>query len=467
MRIKLQVVIDDEHNGTTVEDIIVLEKPANIDQTIGLSLAELKRLLKQLQVHIVNQPARQYFQSNRCCPHCNRKRRIKDTYTVQHRSLFGIVTLPSKRLYSCQCRPKKAKTFNPLKHWLRDHNSPELLYIEAKWASLMPFGVTANLFKDLLPVSEMTNATTVRNHLYQIARRQEQTLKETPEPVVDCSSDGALLGKPDKPLTVGIDGGYVRDCHNKKTHFEVIVAKSFSKAQSPKRLGFVRRKENDPQHRLMTLLKSQGMQPHQQTTFLSDGADNLRELQYCMYPESEFVLDWFHVSARITVLNQYAKGLIKSDSQIGHTLLDDLESTKHYLWHGNTDKAIDLLEDRHLNCADDDITYKRQQKLLKHLKELSVYIQKNAKLIPNYGEKHRCGETISTAFVESTVNEVISKRMVKKQQMQWSTQGAHHLLQTRTAVLNGELRDQFEQWYPSLKVDDGPSEDEEELSMVA
>jgi hypothetical protein len=47
------------------------------------------------------------------------------------------------------------------------------------------------------------------------------------------------LPKPGKPLTVGIDGGYVRDCENKKTNFEVIVAKSFSKTKAPKRLGFV------------------------------------------------------------------------------------------------------------------------------------------------------------------------------------------------------------------------------------
>jgi hypothetical protein len=37
--------------------------------------------------------------------------------------------------------------------------------------------------------------------------------------------------------------------------------------------------------------------------------------------------------------------------------------------------------------------------------------------IVNYGDRYRNGETISTAFVESTVNEVISKRFVKKQQM--------------------------------------------------
>jgi hypothetical protein len=39
----------------------------------------------------------------------------------------------------------------------------------------------------------------------------------------------------------------------------------------------------------------------------------------------------------------------------------------------------------------------------------------------NYGERRRAGETISTSFVESAVNQVISKRMVKKQQMRWSS----------------------------------------------
>jgi hypothetical protein len=35
------------------------------------------------------------------------------------------------------------------------------------------------------------------------------------------------------------------------------------------------------------------------------------------------------------------------------------------------------------------------------------------------------GETISTAFVESTINQVVSRRFVKKQQMQWTLKGAH------------------------------------------
>ncbi len=55
-----------------------------------------------------------------------------------------------------------------------------------------------------------------------------------------------------------------------------------------------------------------------------------------------------------------------------------------------------------------------------------------------------------TATAEATVNQVISRRMVKKQQMRWSPRGAHLLLQARTRVLNDDLADDFARWYPGL-----------------
>jgi hypothetical protein len=58
---------------------------------------------------------------------------------------------------------------------------------------------------------------------------------------------------------------------------------------------------------------------------------------------------------------------------------------------------------------------------------------------------------ISTSFVESTDDELISKRMVKKQQMRWTKEGAHLLLQTRFKTLVGDLRDKFVEWYPGME----------------
>ena len=83
--------------------------------------------------------------------------------------------------------------------------------------------------------------------------------------------------------------------------------------------------------------------------------------------------------------------------------------------------------------------------------EFEIYIRNNQEFIPNFGERYRQGEMISTAFVESTINQVVSRRFVKKQQMQWTLKGAHLLLQTRTKVLNNELEDVFRRWFPRFR----------------
>jgi hypothetical protein len=56
--------------------------------------------------------------------------------------------------------------------------------------------------------------------------------------------------------------------------------------------------------------------------------------------------------------------------------------------------------------------------------------------------------------VESTVNQVVSKRFCKKQQMQWTKRAAHLLLQTRVKTLNSELVTVFRRWYPDFPVEE-------------
>ena len=64
---------------------------------------------------------------------------------------------------------------------------------------------------------------------------------------------------------------------------------------------------------------------------------------------------------------------------------------------------------------------------------------------------YRNGEKIASGFVESAINQVVSKRMVKKQQMGWSQRGAHLLLQIRTRVLDEEWENTFRRWYPDFR----------------
>ena len=130
--------------------------------------------------------------------------------------------------------------------------------------------------------------------------------------------------------------------------------------------------------------------------------------------------------------------------------MPDLERGKWYLWHGNVFRALQVFDDIELDLETYAGDHPAVGKLSKAVSEFNGYIATNRPFIPNYGDRYRYGEVISTAFVESTVNQVISKRMVKKQQMRWTKQGAHLLLQARLQTLNGDLRDTFCRWYPDM-----------------
>ena len=59
-------------------------------------------------------------------------------------------------------------------------------------------------------------------------------------------------------------------------------------------------------------------------------------------------------------------------------------------------------------------------RLRQHVGELLAYLERNEAALVPYAARRRRGEPISTAFVESAVNEVVAKRMNKAQPMRWS-----------------------------------------------
>ena len=389
MDITLSLTIVDGDKPVIEQEIIQLSKSFRPDELIGLSLAESKQLLKTPQQQIVELQAKQFIKSEKQCPCCQKSRRLKEYRNLYYRTVFGIVSLSSPRLYFCSCEKRNRKSFSVLSQWLPEPISPELQYLEAKWASLMSYNLTAERLKDVLPIGDSINASTIRNHLTKVARRQDGELEGKAGHITGCPRVLSELPKPGKPITLGIDGGYLRQWDDKAKNFEVIVGCSIPKQEAPKKFGFVQSVDDNPRRRIMGVFKSQGMQENQQVVFLSDGADNLRTAQMAVYPESEHVLDWFHVTMRLTVLKQFAKGVIHTDAKTGQLLLERLSSTKWYLWHGNFVKALELVEDCCLETSEPTITYGNVKAFAKKLDEFHTCINNNSPMIPNYGEKWR------------------------------------------------------------------------------
>jgi hypothetical protein len=473
MKITVQIVVDPQ-DGTppAVHQAGVIERIDLTPATAGLHLDEAHQVLGALQQHLIAAQAQGVLTAGRACPGCGRAFRHKDTRTIVVRTLFGVARIPSPRLRSCPCVSGSKVTFSPIAAALPERTTPELLYWESTYAALTSYDAAAALLSQVFPLGRALQATAIRQRVQAVAQRLEDELgDEQAGFITTCPADWEELPRPDLPLVVGLDGGYVHSSQQTSRRdgwFEVVTGRSTPTRDGPSKcFAFVRTHDTKPKRRLFEVLRSQGMQDNQQITFLTDGGEDVRHLPEYLNPQATHLLDWFHITMRITVLRQSTRtlprppvsspGTVSEPDSREPAFLPDpdqtdeaLERVKHFLWHGNTYRALGLLTDLvddHERVQD---PQPRQRAFWAKLTEFHGYLQANQAQIPNYGERHRCGEAISSSTAESAVNQVISRRMVKKQQMRWTPAGAHLLLQIRTRVLNNDLADDFHRWYPGL-----------------
>jgi hypothetical protein len=374
MKFSVQVIVypdDDTEASPVVREVFAADRDDLAPGTLGLQLAEAKDLLAAVQDTVAGQQASAAITKQVACPDCGRARRHKDTRTIVVRSLFGALRLASPCWWHCGCRDQPARTFQPLAGLLPERTTPELAYLQARFAALVSYGLTADLLGELLPLGRRLHPAVVRRQTQAVAQRLEDELgEERPSFIDTCQRDREELPRPDLPIIVGLDGGYVHSSQQRSRAddwFEVIAGKAIPACGRPACFGYVQTYDTKPRRRLFEVLRSQGMAANQQVTFLTDGGEDIRDLPCYLNAQAEHLLDWFHLTMRITVMAGMAKSLRPPP-----------------------------------------------------------------------------------AFTESAVNQVISKRMVKKQQMRWTPRGAHLLLQVRTRVLNDQLASDFHRWYPGL-----------------
>jgi len=468
MKFTIQVQLESAGHLPMNVPIQTIEHACESVEEVGLRLDEAKAVLSGLQEQLVRFQLAEHLENHRSCPTCCRPRGIKGYHPLRFRTAFGDVQLRSPRWHRCACEAHTGEmSYSPLNALLTTHTAPELEFLQAKWTAHLSFSAVADLLRDVLPVGQGLHAEGIRRHVFATAERLEAELG--PEQFAfggGCQRDIEASPEPGPPVTVGLDGGYIRGRERRPGGtgcFEVIAGKSIPEEGAAKVFALVRRVDDKPRRRLHEVLASQGVLPRQQVTFLSDGGDTVRELPAFLHPHSEQILDWFHVAMRLEQLLQAARGLREGPLGAGSDLSRDeilrqLTRAKWFLWHGNVmsadDVLVDLVDRVHYARIDEGGAALPAQAVLKKLEraiaEFNTYIVSNAEGIVNYGERYRCGERISTGFVESTINQVVAKRFVKRQQMRWTPRGAHLLLQTRVRVLNEELRPTFQRWYPKL-----------------
>ena len=159
MRFRVQVVIeaddDDDHHAPAVHEVhevAQIDRDALSIDTLGLHLDEAKQLLQKVQAALVDEQVRTSLGQQVACPSCGRARAHKDAHPIVVRTLFGTLRLRSPRWHQCPCQPLTTRTFSPLAATLPERTTPELLYLESKFAGLVSYGLSARLLAETLPI---------------------------------------------------------------------------------------------------------------------------------------------------------------------------------------------------------------------------------------------------------------------------------------------------------------------------
>ena len=360
------------------------------------------RVAAALLAVIVAAALRAAGERRRRCSACGRPLAGKGHCRASFRSLFGAVPVRVRRLLACPCRgPGGPKSFAAL-----DLGAPELAYVTARYAALAPFGKVAALLSELLPIGGARNAGTVRNRTRRVGQDalELHALETAKWPAAGAAG----------PAVVGLDGGHVRSRHPEEgRHFEVIAGKVIDARGRQHRFAFVRNSRPASAEALRQALAAAGVDAATPATVLSDGGAGLWRLQREVLPGATPVLDWWHAAVRLEHALLADRGL---EAPLARRAGRDLERAKWRLWHGRRagrrDRLAALLRRTVRGAAGIDC-------LRRHLTGLLGHIERNQAALVPYAARRRRGEPVSTAFVESAVNEVVAKRTTKKQQMRW------------------------------------------------
>ena len=398
--VKLERIDDAGNLQSTI--IGYVERPDLASEAdLGLTHDEGKCLIRRLQAEIAQNQVEALIAKARPCPCCRRLRSVKEHRRRQIDTMFGHLRIHAPRFEACACGRSAASS--PVASLFPHRTTPELRHLQVKLGSKFSYKQAADILNEFLPDLSCFNHATTRNRVLAVGRKIEA---ETRAEIAEKPT----VARPADHMIVGIDGAFVKAARtkNQRKNFEIVLGRIDS-------------------GRLMAGQWLSGRVEHR--------------------------LDWFHLRRRF----QWLARSIYWAIDYGDPNYDErrsryrrnLRSVRSNVWHhGKSWHArwmiplarlcAQLLSHRNeIDAARGDSS--KLEFALKRFYELEGYLHSNIGSLMDYGRAWRQGERIATAYIESTVNQLINQRMCKMRQMRWSRLGAQLMLNVRTAHLNGDL----------------------------
>jgi hypothetical protein len=163
-------------------EVMAINRPDGLGDVanLGLTLAEAKLLLAQVQQQLVAEQANAHATFRPDCRSCGGTCHVKDWEPHRIATLFGEVRLKLPRFLCAGCDCGATDVSWPS----HCRSTPELNQLQARLSALMPYRVAADVLQHLLPIDAGRSPETLRSHTLQVGKRLGDAAAEKPPAAV-------------------------------------------------------------------------------------------------------------------------------------------------------------------------------------------------------------------------------------------------------------------------------------------
>jgi hypothetical protein len=243
-------------------EVMAISRPDGLGDIadLGLTLAEGKLLLAQVQQQLVAEQTNTHATFRPDCPSCGGTCHVKDWEPHRIATLFGEVRLKLPRFLCAGCDCGATGVSWPS----RCRSTPELNQLQARLSALMPYRVAADVLMHLLPIDAGKSPETLRSHTLQVGKQLADAAAEKPPAAAAA-------------ITISLDSTFIRSCEDGERHLEVRVGNVEMVDGGRQVFGAVARTETDITALIQRTLETVGRTDTTEVTQLVAGFDGSAE----------------------------------------------------------------------------------------------------------------------------------------------------------------------------------------------
>jgi hypothetical protein len=314
-----------------------------------MSFAEGRSLLAKLQTPLVSKQVQRWLTGQAHCESCGAALRHKDTRSTVLRTVYGKVILKSPRLWSCACHETaqvKQRVIHPLPKALARRVTPELEYLQAKWAAHVPYRQATNMLKEVLPLDNGISSSGIRDRIRDLGKQLDAEIERGIAQLPQRVADGQVR-ECSRVAAVSVDSAWLRNCDpgtDPGRHVNIVAGRATFTDGPPKLYAYVHEEVTSAAARLDQFLSSNGVASDERVTVISDDAGEFGKTVEGSQLARGRILDWFHIAMKFRAAERSVFGSKMIDSMERESVETEIIHAKWLVWHGKGRKALERIK---------------------------------------------------------------------------------------------------------------------------